>query len=364
MSIYQIIYMDAVPDRAIIDEAVKLIKKRKMNNLSGFVNGVLRNVSRQKEEIEYPKENDENFLSVIYSFPQWLISLLINQYNYETVKQICEQSLKKPSLCVRLNTLKCNEKKLVTSLKKENVSIEKGHFFSYAYYLDNFGDLRQLEAFNKGYFQVQDESSMFIGEIANPKEKDTILDVCSAPGGKATHLAQLMNNNGKIYARDISEKKTNKIKENVIRLGITNVDISIEDATVFNSEFENKFDIVLTDVPCSGLGIVQKKPDIKYNISEEGIKSLIEIQRKILETSSRYVKKGGCLIYSTCTINRQENEENIEWFIKHNENYKSVLIDFNCNNAFYSEKNKNYLQLLPINNQSDGFFIAKLQRMS
>ncbi|PKM50654.1 MAG: 16S rRNA (cytosine(967)-C(5))-methyltransferase [Firmicutes bacterium HGW-Firmicutes-7] len=366
MSIYQMLYMEHIPHSATIDEAVKLVKKRKMINLAGFVNGVLRNISRNIASISYPNEdlNKSEYLSIMYSFPKWLVDYLLVQYDYMTVKEMFEDSLKTPKLCIRHNALKGSREELLRNLKEDQLDVLEGHFLPYAYYLENAGALRGLKAFQKGLFQVQDESSMLVGEVANPKEQDLVLDVCSAPGGKTTHMAQIMNNKGLIYARDVSERKLEMIKENCSRLGISNVDISKQDATVFNESFENKIDIVVTDVPCSGLGIIKKKPDIKYNVSLEGISSLIQVQKEILSTASKYVKIGGFLIYSTCTINKWENDKNIEWFLENNTNFDLIPIDNDAINKFNTAKDKEFLQLLPTNKGSDGFFIAKMKRMA
>lgn len=364
MSIYQLLYMDSIPDSAVCNEAVKLVKKRKMGNLSGYVNGVLRSISRNINDIEFPsEENDPNtFLSITYSFPMWLINYLLQQYDYKVVKQICEDSIKAPRICIRHNSIKCSIDELLSSLDKENITYEKGNILPYAYYIHGVNQLSRLESFNNGFFQVQDESSMLVGEVAGPKQNDTIIDVCAAPGGKTTHLADLMKNTGKIYSRDVSNKKLKLIEDNCRRLGIKNTEISNFDATLLDQRLIESADIVVTDVPCSGLGIMKKKPDIKINVTEEGIKSLIKIQRMIMSICSNYVKKDGVMIYSTCTINYKENYENVQWFLKNNDNFRVEAIEIRelSNVVDYNGT----IQLLPIHNISDGFYIAKLRRMS
>ncbi|MBC7958881.1 MAG: 16S rRNA (cytosine(967)-C(5))-methyltransferase RsmB [Vallitaleaceae bacterium] len=364
MSIYQMMYMDSVPDSAVIDEAVKLIKKRKMLNLSGFLNGVLRNISRNIDKIEYPKNKDAHYLSVMFSFPLWLIDYLLLQYPFEAVEEICASSLKPSPLCVRHNGLKGTKESLLQQLQKENIGVKPGHLLPYAYYLEGISALKNIKSFQLGLFQVQDESSMLIGEIANPKETDVVLDVCAAPGGKTTHLADLMHNKGKIISRDISQRKLLLIEENLKRLGVLNVELSLQDGSVLDDRQINRFDLVITDVPCSGLGIIQRKPDIKYNVSEDGLKSLIQLQRKILETSSEYVKAEGTLIYSTCTLNQKENEENVRWFLETHTNFEIVPLVYDFPNQYNTINNEGFLQLLPIKETTDGFFIAKLRRMA
>lgn len=365
ISVYQAFFMDSIPDNAICNEAVKLVKKRKLGSLAAYTNGVLRNIMRNKDKIVYPNEKDAplEYLSVEYSMPIWLLEYLNQQYEYDILKQICKESNIIPNITIRLNKTKCNEHTLISSLEDNNVEITKGNILPYAYRINNINKINELESFKKGFFQVQDESSMIVGEVASPKENDKILDVCAAPGGKTTHLAELLNNKSVVYSRDISDEKIYKIKENCDRLGLINVNIEKKDALELDEELINKMDTVLADVPCSGLGIISKKPDIKYNVSEEGIMELINIQRKILDVVKNYVKKGGILIYSTCTINKNENIENVDYFLKRNSNFKleEILFNSDINTGNINIEDK-CVTLLP-SNISDGFFIAKLKRI-
>jgi 16S rRNA (cytosine967-C5)-methyltransferase len=363
MSVYQLLYMDSIPDSAVCNEAVKLVKKRRMVNLTGFVNGVLRNISRNKLEIKLPTEAEkEDYLSIRYSYDKWLIQFLLKQYDYETLKLICEDSIETPKITIRQNTLKCSKEALLKSLEAEEITV-KNTVLPYAFTLHNISDIGQITAFQKGYFQVQDLSSMFVAEIAAPTADMEVLDTCAAPGGKTTHLAMLMHNKGKIYSRDVSEKKITLIRENCNRLGINNCSISTQDATVLDKDLIDKMDIVLTDVPCSALGVIKKRPDIKLNASIDRINSLIEVQRKILETSCLYVKKGGLLIYSTCTINKMENIQNINWFLKEHHQFilEAIEMPYKTENMVSEE---GHLSFLPINDITDGFFVAKLRRMT
>lgn len=362
LSVYQLLFMDHVPSHAVCHEAVKLTKKRKFGNLSGFVNGVLRSIDREKDNISYPSEKDSlAYLSVYYSFPEWLITYLLSQYSYDSIKGILEDSHQFPKISIRVNPLRCDMEKLKEALSKEDVDYEAGTVLPYSLRIHKVNTVKDLKAFQKGYFQVQDESSMLVGHIAKPKKDWIIMDVCAAPGGKTTHVATMMENTGLVYSRDISEKKLNKIKENCNRLGLTNVKIEQFDATKLDESKKECADLVLADVPCSGLGIIRKKPDIKYNISEEGIRSLITIQRQIMQVSSQYVKKGGYFIYSTCTINKKENNENVAWFLENNQEFELVDLEDELTNI-ENATNDLGVQLLPINGQSDGFYIAKLKR--
>lgn len=357
MSVYQMLYLDFIPISAVINEAVKLTKKRKMINLAGFVNGVLREISRNLDTITYPD------YSIYYSFPSWLFDYLVKQYNIEIIKEVLEDSLKIPKISIRPNRLKCTKEELIKALELENINFINGTLLDDALKLEATGMITKINAFKDGLFQIQDESSMLVGKIASPNSDDIVLDICAAPGGKTTHLAELMDNKGKIYSRDISDRKIALIEENCNRLGITNVILKKHDAILLDEELIDKVNVLIADVPCSGLGIIKKKPDIKYNVTLEGIENLIKIQRNILKTSSKYVKIGGSLIYSTCTINKEENHKNIEWFLNENKNFEIAPLDYSYPNQIKTDDDLGYLQLLPINEISDGFFIAKLKRM-
>lgn len=360
LSVYQMLYMNSIPDRAIIDEAVKLIKKRKMNNLSGFINGVLRNISRNKDSITYPDESDAlEYFEIMFSIPRWLSEMLLQQYDFSLIKKVFEDSLDSPSLTIRINEAKTNKNELISILSKEKINVKNGNL-PYSLYIENTGDIKAHESFKNGLFFVQDESSMLVAEAAKPlQDISLIMDLCAAPGGKTTHLAQLTQDKIRITARDISEKKLEKISENINRLQLKSIELKKWDASVLDEEYIRRADLVIADVPCSGLGVIKKKPDIKYNINKQGIENLKILQKKILETASEYVKKDGILIYSTCTINKEENQDNINEFLAQHKEFSIVPLDNQENNI----NTDGFLQLLPINNQSDGFFIAKIKRM-
>ncbi|GKX31691.1 ribosomal RNA small subunit methyltransferase B [Vallitalea longa] len=364
LSVYQIKYMDKVPVSAVCNEAVKLTKKRKFNNLSGFVNGILRNISRNLNDIQYPNEIDEpvKYLSVVYSFPEYIIDLWLEYYDYDTVKEMCINSNKTVKTSIRCNLTKVSNTDLQNQLIDENVHVEEGKLLEYAMKIDNYNNIRSLQPFIEGKFSVQDESSMLVAHLAQPEGNSLVVDVCAAPGGKTTHFAELMKNTGCVDSRDIYPKKLHLIDENVKRLQLNNVTIREYNALETDKSLIEKADIVVADVPCSGLGIISKKPDIKYNIEKKDIEQLIEIQRNILKVVYKYVKIGGILMFSTCTVNPEENIQNVRWFI---DNFPFELVDFNdiLPDRIGSDT-KGYIQLLPGQYDTDGFFIAKLRRIA
>ncbi|TCK98335.1 16S rRNA (cytosine967-C5)-methyltransferase [Natranaerovirga hydrolytica] len=363
ISVYQLKYMDSIPDSAVCNEAVKLAKKKGFIKLSGFVNGVLRNIARSLEDIEMPNETSHpiRYLSVMYSFPEWIIQLWLEQYNYETIKTMCQESNKTPKTTIRCNKTLITPDALKEMLKDKNIIVEEGQLLDYAFNISKYNYLQDIDAFNKGYFQIQDESSMLVAEVASPKETDKILDVCAAPGGKTTHLSEITRQKALIIARDISQEKTNLIQENIKRLNLENIRVEVWDALIRDEASIEQYDVVIADLPCSGLGIISKKPDIKYNVTHDQIQSLVNIQRNILTVIQEYVKPGGTLIYSTCTINKEENDNNLYWF-EDNFPYKREDITPLVSDKIKPYCQEGYLQILPQYFNTDGFFISKLRK--
>lgn len=368
MAVYQIIYMENVPDSAACNEAVKLAAKRGFTGLKGFVNGVLRNISRNKDNITYPDKAKETkkYLSVKYSMPEWIIELWNTNMSYEEIEDILAGMRKDKKTYIRCNTLKGSTDYIKKILEEEGVTVTEVSGLSYAYEISGYDYLTALKSFNEGLYQIQDISSMMAGEYVKPSTDSLIVDVCAAPGGKsinaALKLAEAAYDNkdipesgiskevlkgitGRGIARDVSDYKASLIDDNVARLGIPYIDVEVHNALEFDEELEGKADIVIADLPCSGLGIMGRKPDIRYNITKEKIDDIISLQRDILKVVSRYVKTGGTLVYSTCTINRAENEDNADWI---------------CNTLGFS-KDGEYRQMLPsAKADNDGFFVAGL----
>lgn len=340
MSVYQMMYMNAVPDAAVCNEAVKLAKKRGFSGLSGFVNGVLRSVSRGWSEVSFPNEQ------VRYSIPEWMISEWMDDYGKEKTNEILEAFSKETKLTVRTNCKRCTPEELCKMLAKEGVKTEPIPGLSYAFALSGVDYLAGLSAFEQGLFYVQDVSSMMVAETAAPKQGDYVIDVCAAPGGKSTHMAELLNGTGMVEARDLTEYKVELIEENRIRHGLDNMRSVQMDATVEDPKSHRKADVLVCDLPCSGLGVIGRKTDIRYKMTEEKAHDLATLQRQILSVVYDYVKPGGTLLYSTCTIRREENEENVDWFLRRHP-------DFSL---------ETQRQMFPGEVGNDGFFLAKLIR--
>lgn len=353
ISIYQLLYLDKVPDFAVLNEAVNEGKKVSLK-YSKLVNGVLRSYLRDKEDIKFENKIDE--IAFKYSFNPYSVKNFIKGYGEEDALKIMEGLNKIPVVNVRVNTLKTTVEEASSLLIENGYNIEKGKFSPYSISIIKGKGIEANPLFREGLITVQDESAMLVGTVMDLSGDITVLDLCSAPGGKTTEIGELLKNIGKVYAFDIYTSKLKLIKRSCSRLGIENVTVQKGDAREFNLSLTNVGDRVLMDVPCSGIGIIRKKPEIKWK--NEDLKELIGIQRDILSNGSKYVKKGGMLIYSTCTLNKKENEDNINWFLKENKEFKAVKIDLPSGDNFHYSK-EGYLTIFP-DEYMDGFFIAKL----
>lgn len=319
MGVYQILYMDSVPDRAACNESVKMVRKHGLNSLSGYVNGVLRTIAREKENLAYP---DEIWLR--YSTPEWLWNFLFDTYGKDKAEQIIKAQFVDRGTTIRCNRTLTDREHLKEKLESAGITAEFGYYSDNALIIQDYDFIRRIPGYREGEFSVQDESSMCAIEAAGIREGDTIIDLCAAPGGKTCYAAELLNNAGTVFSRDISEEKTELIRENIKRLKLDNVIVSEHDATEHDAALEQKADVVIADVPCSGLGIIGKKNDIKYIMTPEEMKSLAELGRRILEQAARYVKCGGTLLFSTCTINPEENERNAEYFLESHSDFEKI----------------------------------------
>lgn len=366
MGVYQILYMDQVPDSAACNESVKLAKKRGFSRLSGFVNGVLRNISRKKEEIIWPNraKNEIFYLSVKYSIPEWILRFFAKTYKMDVVEKMASSFIqnKETTLCCLKSRAKKEE--IRKELEDEQVIVRDGQLMEKALKISNYDSLYRLKPFRDGKCMVQDESSMLAASLSGVKKDQIVLDLCSAPGGKAIYIADELCGSGKVIARDLTEYKTDLMEDNLERTKLTNMEVQISDARILDKQMIEKADVVIADLPCSGLGIMGRKNDIKYHMTEKSLKELASLQREILKCAVQYVKPGGILLYSTCTINPQENEKNYQWII---ENFDYSPVDLTKElpkNLTIDTAKDGYIQLLPGVHPCDGFFVGKLRRKS
>ena len=368
ISVYQLFFMDRVPDSAAINEAVKLAKKRGLTGLSGFVNGVLRNIARNKENIALPDKNKDliKYLEIKYSTPRTVVEYLIKDYGNEEAEAVLEAFEEKRPLVARATK---NREDLIKKLEAEGVRVSTDTIFPESLKILELDSLSYLESFEEGDFVLQDESSQFIGKIVGLPKGARVLDLCAAPGGKSLLFAG-MEEVDEIISCDISESKTELIEDNIRRIGTDKIRAMVNDASLYNPDFVDGFDLVICDLPCSGLGVMGRKRDIKYNVTEDKIRELAKLQRTILENAVRYVKKGGRLIYSTCTMTKAENEENFT-FISEFKGFSAV--DFSDKIRGYvdrykdcerlvNEAKKGFMRLFPGELGTDGFFISEFMR--
>lgn len=360
-AVYQMLFMD-VPDNAACNEAVKLATARGYKSLSGFVNGVLRAIGRGKTEIKLPQKGTAEYLSVVYSHSLWLVKMWVAYYGYEKTEALCQADNEAPDVTIRVNTLKTDAETLAKQLEEKGITVRQGSLWKDALHLSRTADLGRLAEFQEGLFHVQDESSQTAVAVLDPQKGEKILDLCAAPGGKTFTMAERMENSGEIHAGDIYEHKAELIADGAHRLGISIVKTSVRDASVEDTSAIGAYDRVLADVPCSGLGLLRKKPDIRLKKDGSEIDALVGIQRQILEQAAKYVKDGGVLVYSTCTLSRKENEKNVEWFLQNHESYILEDLGQYLPEILAAEGEKGYITLFPQSHCTDGFFIARLRK--
>lgn len=344
LGVYQIKFLESVPDYAAVDESVKLAKKY-AHGKDKFVNGALRNLIRSKDQDYLPsQENEIDYLSIKYSFSAWIIALWKKEYSLEKIQSILKASNETPELIVRVNSMITDRDALARELEVLDYEVKKSEMVDTALICKG-SNLIETDQFKDGKFSIQDEVSQIAVKTIDAKPQELILDMCAAPGGKTLAMAETMNNQGKILAFDIYQHKLDLIEKNAKRLNIKNIKTKCQNSSKIDRKYIDSFQKVLCDVPCSGLGVIRRKPEIKLK-DKPDLESLYEIQSSILENGAKYLKVGGVLVYSTCTINKEENENQIQKFLKTNGNFEL-------------EWSK---QFLPDEDETDGFYIAKLIR--
>ncbi len=356
MGFYQLLYMDSVPDSAAVDESVKLAKRGSNQSAGGFVNAMLRAFIRNGKKLP-EGGNETERLSIEYSCPEWLVEKWLDEYGRDVTMALLETSVGQAPTTVRANTLKASEDEVVSALQADGFGCERIGYADGCIKLRGSGSVERSEAYKKGLVHVQDLSSQICCKVLDAQPGDVVLDMCSAPGGKAFTIAQLMDNKGEIYAFDLHENRVRLIARGAKRLGISIIKAGTNDAKRFNDSVPQA-DRILCDVPCSGLGVIRRKPEIKYKDSEEFLR-LPEIQYEILDTSSKYLKPGGILVYSTCTCSRAENDKVVEEFLSIHSDFEPCPLG----KGVQGFENEYKVTITPKNFGSDGFFIAKLRKL-
>lgn len=363
MGIYQKIFLTRVPDSAAVNESVKLAKRYGHKASANFVNAVLRKVKQEdyKElfEISDPLER----ISKTTSMPVWIVKELLKDRTIEQVEDVCNNLNKRPNLTIRINRLKTTKQELEEGLQKREILYQDTELPDFLI-LKNVKNIENMDLFKNGFFTVQDISAGLAALALKPKKGEMVLDACSAPGGKTTYLAEIMENEGQILALELHLSRAKLVEENAKRLGISIIRVEEQDATCYKEKWNEKFDKILLDVPCLGIGVIKRKPDIKWQRTPEDICTITEIQEQILNVCAKYLKKGGELVYSTCSILKEENEEQIFKFIQKNKEFVIKKIELydkqNDLKIFQKYMNNNGMLQIEPEIQNDGFFIAKL----
>lgn len=367
LSAYQLLYMDSVPDAAAVNEAVRLAGKRGFSNLKGFVNGVLRKLSADKTIARLPSEREEpeKFLSVTYSVPEWMAEHFLSCYSYEETEALLEGLLRIRPVMIRfaLGLSEAEKENCIRDMEQTGVKIIRHAWVKEAWYLHSCDNITLLPGFAKGFFTIQDASSLLAVAAAGIRRGDRVLDICAAPGGKTLLAAEYAGAEGRVEARDISPRRMERVEENVQRMGLSNVSLKLWDAAKRDEEAVESADVVLADVPCSGLGVMGRKRDIKYRQTKEGMDALVCLQKEILRQAADYVKPGGTLLYSTCTINPAENEKQVDWLCEEFGFVKESLTDYLPADLPHADTIEDgFLQLLPNLHDTDGFFFSRLKK--
>jgi len=361
---YQLVFLTKVPARAACFESVELAKKFFHRGIAGFVNGILRAVNRKKAELPWPKYKEDplSYISLKFSHPLWLVKMWAENLGLEETNKLCQANNRHSALTIRVNTLKTSREDLLKVLQEQGLRVRKSVIVPEGLVVESAGDLSILPAFQEGLFYVQDESSMAVSRVVSPREGEVVLDCCAAPGGKTTHMAQLMQDKGRIIAVDIHPDRLKLVKKNAKRLGIGNVETKQGDATKLDCLLTEQVDKILVDAPCSGLGVLTRRPDARWRKSLAGIEELSILQSSLLSSAAPLVKRGGVLVYSVCTITHQEGKEVVEGFLQSHSDFAPDDAVLYLPRPLRSEEPFQWAQLLPHKHGTDGMFIARMIR--
>lgn len=362
ISAYQMLYLERIPESAVCDVAVKITRALGFESATGMVNGVLRNLARKREELKQPVREDgiEHFLSIEYSMPEFVCRRLVEQYGADEAERILAW---KPQrfITVRPNALRISAAEFEARLDKLELRWERSRVPG-AYRVFGMGAVDRNPLYRQGLFSVQGESSLMCAQVIAPKPGMQVLDACAAPGGKAAALAEMMQGSGRVYACDLHAHRVELIRASAVRLGHDTIKPRVQDAAKFVPDWEGSMDAVLCDVPCSGLGVIAAKPDIKLNITQDELEKLPEIQAAILDNCARYVRRGGTLVYSTCTILKSENQDVVNAFLKKHPEFKLCDVKAYVPECFNAGIEDGMLTLLGCRDDVDGFFMARMER--
>lgn len=361
MGIYQIVFLDKIPKSAAVNESVNLAKKYGHTSSSNFVNAILRKVEKNDYEEFFEIEDDIERISKTTSMPEWIIKELMKNRSIEEVSEICKNSNIKSKITIRVNNLKIDKNKLEEQFKERNIEYEETKSQDFLV-VEKLKNIENLDLFKNGFFTIQDVSAGLTAIVLNPQSGENILDACSAPGGKTTYMAELMKNKGKIEAWDIHEHRTKLVEQNAKRLGINIIETKVNDAIIFNENYKEKFDKILLDVPCLGIGVIKRKPDIKWQRKPEDVIEITKIQEKILENCSKYLKNNGEIVYSTCSILKEENEDVINKFLQKNKEFTIQKFYEKEKEIINENIDKSGFINISTNKNNDGFFICKLHK--
>ena len=347
MGTYQIIFLDKIPKSAAVNESVNLAKRYGHASSSNFTNAILRKIEKEDYEEFFQIKDDVERISKTTSMPVWIIEELMKNNTIEEVEEICKNLNLRPEIIIRINKLMTTKEEIMRKLEDANIEYREIPDMEDFLVLNKIKNIENSSLFKEGLFTVQDASAGLTAIVLNPQEDEKVLDACSAPGGKTTYVAELMHNKGKIEAWDIHEHRTKLVEKNAERLGIKIINTDVKNSAEYEEKYKEKFDRILLDVPCMGIGVIKRKPDIKWQRKKEDIEEISQLQSKILETCSKYLKRGGYLVYSTCSILKGENEDIVNDFIKNNSDFEIV---------------KNGLFNIKPDKEKDGFFICKLHK--
>lgn len=363
ISVCQLLFHDRIPENAIVDEAVKLTRGAGLEGLTGLTNAVMRSVVRGRNEIKWPaKEEGAKYLSIMYSVPLWLAERLADAYGPETAEAICAFRSEAHFTSVRPNLNRMDDAAFEALLQKKVWEVEKGAV-AHAYRVRKASEIAQDADYLAGNFSIQGESSMLAAQAVNVKAGMQVLDCCAAPGGKTAYMSELMAGTGRVYAWDVHEHRVTLIRAMMRRLHLENVRPVVRDAAVLKDDLVGTMDAVLLDAPCSGLGVMDNKPDIKYRATPESVKELTGIQEKLLDTCCQYVKRNGTLVYSTCSVLPEENGEQVKRFLEKHPEFVISPLPETIDEKFRKEYTETGLQLLPHRDGVEGFFIARMKRI-